>query len=183
MTGKEFLDALAATGTGESKLAPARALLAGNKNAGPLELYNAIEQGGAPPMTLKKARDILETPDAGPAGGLKFPVRAPAGGITINDKRFLAGEVIPQTAVDAAPGDVLKALCDRGAHDEAPPHDAPPKPPTPPHAPPGQPQPPTPPSAPPPAPPAPPAPPHEPAAHTEPPKPPASPPAPGRRNH
>ena len=78
--GAELVKKLAATGTGLDKLAIARNFLAfvnrkEKRVAGSAEVIHALELGGAPALTVEKARQIAETGEwTGPVSEKEVPV-------------------------------------------------------------------------------------------------------------
>lgn len=78
MTGKEFIDALQATGTGENKLAPGRALLKAKPDAGATDVLQAMVTAKVSEITLDKAEKLLARVPAAPKTPVKAAAPAPA---------------------------------------------------------------------------------------------------------
>ena|SRR5438105_4789343 len=112
MTATDFLDALAATGTGAHKLRPAREYVAAHPDAAAGAAFAVLARTeGVSEVTAEKALKLLGS-EAPPAKGdlPPFPVRAPAGGVTVGGKTYAGGERVPGPAVDAATADEIRAL-------------------------------------------------------------------------
>jgi hypothetical protein len=113
MTGKELLDALKATGTGDAKLATAREVVRAKPDTSAMEIVECLRRSGAGEGTLVKCEDLLGVKilaHGGEGARPLFPVRAPIGGCKVGGRQFAAGEIVPEDVLGHATPDEFQTL-------------------------------------------------------------------------